>query len=227
MALLEPWAEGVWIAAAPHTMMGLHLGTRMTVVRLPSGGLWVHSPIAPTAALRAEIDALGAVEHVVAPNVFHHVFAGEMVRAYPQAKLHAARGLREKRADLRIDADLGPTADAAWGGALVPHAIEGCDLRETVYLHPGSRTLITSDLTENFTHCDHLPTRLYLKAAGVYQKVGWSRLLRFVYRDRAAARRSIDALLDLEFDHLIIAHGEPLRDGVKDAIRETFTFLGR
>ena len=37
--------DDVWTTTAPLTMLGLHLGTRMTVVRLPSGGLWVHSPI--------------------------------------------------------------------------------------------------------------------------------------------------------------------------------------
>jgi hypothetical protein len=85
--------------------------------------------------------------------------------------------------------------------------------------------VISSDLAENFATSDHWPTRMYLKVGGVHGKVGWSRLLRFVYRDHAAARRSVDALLAHDFDRVIVAHGDPItRDG-KDAVRETFRFL--
>ena len=67
---------------------------------------------------------------------------------------------------------------------------------------------------------------MYLKAAGIHGKIGWSRFLRIVYRDRAAARRSLDALLGHDFDRLVIAHGDVIaRDG-KAALRQTFEFLG-
>jgi Domain of unknown function (DUF4336) len=55
---LDPAAD-VWLAAAPLSFLGLRIGTRMTVVRLASGDLWVHSPIALTPELRAAVDALG------------------------------------------------------------------------------------------------------------------------------------------------------------------------
>ncbi|MFX7674953.1 DUF4336 domain-containing protein, partial [Acinetobacter baumannii] len=35
--------------------------TRMTVVRLPDGGLWIHSPVAPDEALFEAIERLGSV----------------------------------------------------------------------------------------------------------------------------------------------------------------------
>ena len=223
--LLQPWADDVWIAAAPQTMLGLHLGTRMTVVRLPGGALWVHSPIAATATLRAELDALGPVAHIVAPSLFHHLHAGDIAKAYPRAMVHAPGALRRKRPDLEIDADLSGAAHPDWRGVLSPLPIEGCSLRETVFHHARSRSVISSDLTENFSTSPHWPTRLYLKAGGVHGKVGWSRLLRFVYRDKKAARRSIDALLERDFDRAVIAHGDPLTSGAKDAVRETFAFL--
>jgi Domain of unknown function (DUF4336) len=225
MTTLARWEDGVWIASSPHTMLGLHLGTRMTVVRLPSGALLLHSPVAPDEQLRREIDALGPVGHIVASNVYHHVYAGAMHKAYPQAVLHAPAALRKKRRDLRIDADLGDVAPLEWGSALIPVTIEGCMLRETVFVHAASRTVISSDLAENFATSEHGLTRLYLKIAGVHGRVGWSRLLRFLYRDKAAARRSIDRLLTYDFDHLILAHGEPIRTDAKDAIRNTFSFL--
>ncbi|MCG7533934.1 DUF4336 domain-containing protein [Pseudoalteromonas sp. OOF1S-7] len=48
--------------------------TRMTIVRLPCGGLWVHSPICLTPGLREQVDALGPVTYLVAPNHLHHLF---------------------------------------------------------------------------------------------------------------------------------------------------------
>jgi hypothetical protein len=120
VAQLEPWADGVWTVAAPQRMMGLHLGTRMTVVRLPGGELLLHSPVPLTDGLRGDIDALGRVAHIVAPNLFHHLHAGDAAAAYPDALLHAPAPLAKKRPDLRIGATLGEVAHPGWGDALAP-----------------------------------------------------------------------------------------------------------
>jgi hypothetical protein len=223
---LRQITDGVWTADAPmHTMLGIRLGTRMTIVRLSNGGLFLHSPIAITTALRAAVDELGPVRHIVCPNLYHHVYAGQWAEAYPAALLHGPAALHKKRSDLRFNATLSSTAHPDWAGDLVPYVVEGCDLKETVFLHPSTKTLITSDLTENFTRCDHWPTRMYLKANGIWQKPGWSRMLRFLYKDKAAARRSIDALLALDWDRLVVAHGDIFPTGGKDAVRATFGFL--
>lgn len=59
--MLEPLDDGLWVATTPHVMMGLHLGTRMTVARLRDDSLFVSSPIVLDARLAAEIDELGRV----------------------------------------------------------------------------------------------------------------------------------------------------------------------
>lgn len=196
----------------------------MTAVRLPDGSVWVHSPI-PLETSRADVDALGEVRHIVLPNLYHHLFASEWAEAYPKAIVHAPRRLRRKRADLRIDADLSETPHSEWGGALVPLHIDGCALDETVFVHPATRTLVSSDLTESFATSDHLPTRLYLKAAGLENRIGWSRFLRFMYRDHDAARRSIDRLLEHDFERIVVAHGRPIESDARQAIVQTFCFL--
>ncbi|MFK7988357.1 MAG: DUF4336 domain-containing protein [Sandaracinaceae bacterium] len=222
MTTLERLDEGLYTASQHHSMLGLHLGARMTVAVLPGGGVFVHSPIAMTDALRAEVDAIGPVTHIVVPNLFHHVYAGPWIAAYPEAITHAPRGMRKKRPDLRVDEELGAQAHADWEGALVPHSIEGCMLGETVFVHPASRTVVSVDLLENFTTSAHWPTRQYLKVAGIHGRPGWSRLLRPLYRDRRAARRSVDALLEHEFDKVIVAHGDIVRGAGPDAVRQTF-----
>jgi hypothetical protein len=47
--------------------------TRMVVVRLANGDRFLWSPTEPDEGLRKEIDALGAVRHLVSPNKLHYV----------------------------------------------------------------------------------------------------------------------------------------------------------
>jgi hypothetical protein len=224
--MLERLDDGLWVAATPQSFMGLRVGTRMTVVRLAGGDLWVHSAIEPVPELRAEVDALGPVRHVVAPSLFHHLHAGRWKSAYPEAALWGPAALARKRKDLQLTDTLEQATGAPWAAELVPVHIDGCMLDETVFVHRATRTVIASDLTENFATSPHWPTRLYLKVSGIHGKVGWGRLMRVVYRDRPAARRSVEALLASEFDRIVVAHGDVIaRDG-KAALRETFRFLG-
>ncbi|MGA7778693.1 MAG: DUF4336 domain-containing protein [Paraburkholderia sp.] len=225
MSHLERLAENIWTVATPHSFLAMHLGTRMTVVRLANGGLWLHSPVAMSAAVRAELDALGPISHIVCPNLYHHVYAGDAQAAYPQAMLHGPQALRLKRKDLRLDADLSETPHADWSGELVPLSIHGCMLAETVFFHVPSRSLITSDLVENFTSSPHWPTRMYLKACGLEGKITWGRPYRLLYRDRKAARASMDRLLQWPFERVVVAHGDLILNDAHDSIERGMAWL--
>ncbi|MGB8224016.1 MAG: hypothetical protein WCF10_15620, partial [Polyangiales bacterium] len=75
---LKPVADEIWVIDGPIVRMamygiGIPFTTRATVVRLASGGLWVHSPtIELPESLRAELDALGPVQHLVSANLIHY-----------------------------------------------------------------------------------------------------------------------------------------------------------
>ena len=73
--------------------LNVSVNVRMTVVKLRSGGLWVHAPIAPTdecVALLKELDA--PVEHVVLPTTLfeHKIFVGPFQRKFPDATCYVA-----------------------------------------------------------------------------------------------------------------------------------------
>ncbi len=226
MSRLTPLGDGLWVVAAPLSLLGMRIGTRMTLVRLEDGSLVLHSAVPIDDALAKEIDALGPVRHVIAPNAFHHLYAQPALDRWPDARSWAAPALAKKRKDLRIDARFDEDAALPFARELEPLTIRGCKLGETVLLHRRTGTIVSSDLTENFSYSDHLPTRLYLKASGVYGKPGWSRLLRWLYDDRKAARQSVERLLRWDFDRVVLAHGEPIVTGGRAAIEETFRFLG-
>jgi hypothetical protein len=218
-------ADGLWTVAFPHRFLGLHLGTRMTVLRLPDGALWLHSVVAIDDFLADEIQAQGPVRHIVMPSLYHHVYAADAIQRWPVARVYAPAAMRQKRPELRIDADLTKTADTAWCGALVPVHLDGSTLDETMFVHGSTRTLICSDLVENFQSSPHLGTRLYLKVSGLEGRVAAGGVVRLTYRDRPAARKSIERLLTLDFDRIILAHGQVLERGGPAALREAFRWL--
>jgi hypothetical protein len=223
--MLVPLVDGIWTAAAPHRWIGLHLGTRMSVVRLSGGSLLLHSPVPISSRMRTDILALGPVAHIVCPNRYHHVYAAEAVAAFPGAKLHGPPELRRKRPDLAFDFDLSDVPHSDWKNDVAPLTIRGCLLGETVFFHHRTRTLVTCDLVENFTGSPHGPTDLYLRVAGLRGHVGWSRFLRPAYRDRELARACIDRILAWPIERVIVSHGSIVTLDPVATVRRAFAWL--
>lgn len=45
---MQSLATDLWVDQQPLRFVGVEIGTRMTLIRLPTGGLWIHSPIEAT-----------------------------------------------------------------------------------------------------------------------------------------------------------------------------------
>ena len=217
--------QDLWVVDAPLSMLGIRVGTRMTVVRLSTGGLWLHSPVPVDAGLQAALNALGPVEFIVAPNRFHHLFVGEAASMWPSAQVWGVPGLQKKRKDLSFDAVLDGHAAPPWTDDLQQIAIGGTLLEETVFFHAASRTLITSDLAENCLQSAHLPTRVYARLGGATEKFVVPWLLRICYRDKPSARADLERMLQWDFDRVVLAHGRILEQGGKERVREAYRWL--
>jgi hypothetical protein len=198
--------------------------TRMTVFTLADGGIVLHSPIPFDDALREEVARLGEVRAILAPSTCHHLFVADAQRAFPRVPTFAVDGLQAKRRDLVLQ----PLPDALWAADIDRVTVGNRVMREVVLLHRATRTLIVVDLVENFH--DETPgldrvMRMWLKLLGLWNRQRPAPELRWLTRDRTAARRALETILAWDFDRMVIAHGELIEGGAKDAIREAWRFV--
>lgn len=106
--------HNLWVAEQPLRYFGLSIGTRMTVIRLTNHELVVISPIQLNPALTEALQALGDVTHIIAPNLYHYLFAAEFKAAYPAATFWATAGLGAKKPALAIDQVLTESMPNPW-----------------------------------------------------------------------------------------------------------------
>ena len=227
---LEPLGDGIWIADGPVVVaaMGFHYPTRMAVIRLDNGDLFIWSPVGLTDPLRREMEALGRVRFLIAPNDLHHLSLGDWARAYPEAAIRAAPGLSGKRPDLTLDGELGDAPDPEWAGEVDQVTMRGNRITtEVVFFHRRSGTVLFCDLLQRlprgwYSGWRAVVARLDLMTA---PSPAVPRKFRLAFSDRRAARRAVDRVLAWPVEAVVIAHGEPIRKDGGAALREAFRWL--
>jgi hypothetical protein len=227
---LKPVAENVWIVDGPVIRFGMPwpkmpFPTRMTVVRLADGGLFLHSPTPFTEELAAEIDAAGKVRHLVGPNRIHYWWIPDWRQAYPQAETWLAPGIPEQ-AQGRIDFETKELAGGSgypWDEEMDTLPVRGDYMTEFVFFHRASRTLIVTDLIENFEPRKlGLAMRLMTRIGGVLDPDGqMPRDMRLTFRNRKAElRAAVERMIALEPERVVLAHGRWYdRDGTTELKR--------
>ena len=223
--MLSALTDGVWYDTDASHFLGLKLTATMTVLRV-GDGLLLHSPLPMTAERRAAVETLGRVTHLYAPNTFHHQWLGEWIQAFPSATVHGPHELADKRPDLRIDRFHDRDSAADFGGVVTEIPIHGFRLRETALVYRPGRTAVVTDLVHNIGRPTHWWTKLYTRTMGFYDRVSMSRVLRWsAFDDKDAARHSVDALLDQQFDALIVGHGTPIPSLGREALATATAWL--
>lgn len=218
--------DSLWVAQMPLKTYGLEIGTRMTVCRLSSGELWVHSPIKPDEELREQLDSKGRVKFIIAPNRQHHFFIRDFRAAYPEAMLFGSPDLPRKFPEIPFDGVLGEKPESGWSEELDQVPIRGNIFHdEVVFFHRHSHTLIVSDLCISGHPEQPLFTRCVLWLGGVYQKPGPLLDVKLAYLDKKAARFSLEKVMKWDFERMILAHGHLVNSGAKQVFEEAYRFL--
>lgn len=200
----------------------------MVVIRLANGDLVLWSPIGLWDEFRAEVGALGAVRYLVPPNSLHHTFLGDWQRAFPEAEIFAPPGLREKRADIRFDADLSDGPVAPWADEIDHVIMRGNRITtEVVFFHRESRTAIFTDLIQQFPQGWFSGWRAIIARIDLMQAAEPEvpRKFRVAFTDRDAARRSLQEILKWPTDKVIMAHGPLISNDGQAFLRRAFRWL--
>jgi hypothetical protein len=196
-------------------------------VRLSNGELLVHSPSPIDEVLVERIRNIGPVAHLIAPGSYHYFYVAAWQEAFPEAMVWICPGVERKQPDLEFDWFLSDHAPNAWAEELDQVLVRGNRfIWEVVFLDRPSRTLIITDLLENIGEKSGAvgwQLKLWWKAvfhmwdnpkpAPEYQ-MGW--------KDRRAAKQSLERILEWDFDRIVLAHGENIESDAKAVLRKAW-----
>ena len=220
----------IWVAEQPLRYFGLSVGTRMTVVRLTNQELAVISPIEVNAAIVQQLNELGTVQHIIAPNLYHYLFAANFKTIYPKALFWAAPGLTAKKPELPIDRTIKADDHLIWDGlesiffaGFKTLGLKGFDaLNECVFFHTASRTLILTDTAFHFDESFPPLTQFAAKILGGYQSLSPSLLEQLATTDKEPVRKSVKQVLKWDFDRVVMAHGSIVEQNSKEKFQKGY-----
>ncbi|WP_246685331.1 DUF4336 domain-containing protein [Methylobacterium sp. WL103] len=226
-------ADGVWIVDdAPVHAGGIPLPIRMTVLRLEGGGLLLHSPIPHRPSLQRALEALGRIEHLVAPSVGHWMFLRDWQAACPNAVTWAVPGLADRgqvrRSGVRIDAELTDRPPRVWADEIDQVLVTGPVFKEVCLFHRPSRTLLLTDLVINLEGA-LLPvgSRTLAHILGIVAPDGKAPLyLRLLLRtNHRAATQAAWRLVAFNPDRVIFTHGQWFNRDAAGQLRRSLSWL--
>lgn len=225
--MLRKLDQNLWVVDQPQKFMGMEVGTRMTVIRLADGGLWVHSPLHLTTELRRAVEALGPIRFLVAPNSYHHLYIGEWMAAWPEARACASPALPEKRKDLSFHHVLSGAPPAEWAHDLEMLVWRGAPkIGEVVFFHRASRTLVLTDSLHNpGCHSAGSADFVFKLLGGRTDRPSTWLIDRLANKDRGAARRTVETILRWDIRRIILAHGDIVERDAAQAFREAYGWL--
>ena len=194
---MQEIAPGLWHWTAPHDRIGLEVSSYYL-----SGERVLIDPMVPPAGLEW-FDEHGRPEHVLLTNRHHDRHAWRLRDAFG-CTVHCIRnGVHELAGRGPVEAfDFG---DELPGGAIV-HEVDAICPDETALYVPAHRALACAD--------------------GVVRRSGRpglsfvpDELMDAPEQTKAGLRDAYRRLLDLDFDLLLLAHGEPVVGGGREALR--------
>lgn len=219
--------DALWLATYVVSLGGARINARMTVIRLQSGKILIHSPCAFDEALQAEVAALGPVAAIIAPGNFHWLNVQACQQAFPDARTYVCPGVEQRsKGRIAFDEVLGDEAPALWASELSQVLIRGTRMmREVVFFHHASKTLVLVDLVENVTAATP-GTNWFLRA--VFRTIGmWNTPrpapeYRLGWGDKDQVRACMERILAWDFERVVLSHGDLITSDAKQIVRRSW-----
>ena len=201
-------------------MAGIPAGRRMVIARGANDQLIVWSPLPGTPGRVSAIRALGEPAAFVIQSRFHDRFIPDYFRQFPAAQFLAPAGSIGDHPDWPLK-ELHSHNDLLAGFAF--QEVAGMPkVREHVFLHPATKSLIIADLLFNLPVRGSWLERLLFAMADIGGKPRPSRLWRSMIKDRAAFTSSIRRIQSWDFDRILPGHGECVHANGKQVFAEAF-----
>jgi hypothetical protein len=232
----KPVATNIGVVDGPFeylTVAGVRLPlpftTRMTVVRLSNGDLFLHSPTRFDRQLAGELEHLGTIRHLISPNQFHYAHIGELLEAFPDAVAWASPGVRRRsrarHVEIRFGRDLDLDPPDEWRNELDQTLFPGGYFKEFIFFHRESASLIVTDAIINIELDKmHQPWRTFTRMSGMYFPHGQvffgMRLPLLLQRKKAAS--AIAKLHEWRPHRILLSHGRCFDVDADEVIRRIF-----
>ncbi|MFC0119458.1 DUF4336 domain-containing protein [Pseudoalteromonas xiamenensis] len=222
--------EHIWIVdGSTVQFFTMPFTTRMTIVKLSNGDLWIHSPIELNPQLKQQVDSLGAVRYLIAPNHLHHLFMKQWQDAYPEALSFGTEEVLKKRSDLSFTGPLEKLTETPWAKEIDSHLFTGSPaMEECVFFHKPSQTLIVTDLIENFSPKAFGSFKRFMASlVGVLAPHGKMPLdwrLTFTFHKKEA-KKHIEHIIAWQPMTIVMAHGVIITENAVDFLMESFDWL--
>ena len=224
--MFDPIADGLWCHRALYRFGAMAFPHAVTVMRGRDGALIVHSPAMIDDATRDALASLGRVSAIVWPSWWHDLYLRAWADAYPEARLFVAPDLRSKAAGLSNARWLSESCDIDVDVEVV--AVDGLNvwLDEFVLLHRPSKTLVVADLVVNVGPDLPFPTNTFFALMGARSGPFIPWFYRTVARDKQRLRSQLDRIAALDFERLVVGHGEIITSDARAVFTAAVKRLG-
>ena len=231
--MLRQIDNNIWVAEQPLKYWGLEVGTRMTVIRLRTGELIVISPIQSDKSTIEQLNEIGNVAYIIAPNLYHHLFVYDFKSIYQEAQLWVVPGLVSKRPELSFDkvitnkeGSIQEQVDYLLFDGFKLLDLSGPSIvNEFVFFHQKSRTLILTDIAFHFDETFSLKTRLAAQVLGSYKVLSPSRLEKLATTEKEKVKDSVEKILGWDFNRVIMAHGSIIETNGKQKLKQGYEWV--
>lgn len=196
------------------------------MVRSNDGRLLLHSPVCYSEQLSTALAALGPITTIVAPNSYHYLHLDDWAFAHSSATAFATRAVA---ANLKTECEpMNDDPEALSRNGLRIKFIDLGEFQETIFFHEASRTLIVTDLMQNFeaSRVRARLTRFLLKAGGATGPTGQPsvEIRRAARKHKAALSAGIQQMLDWHPKQIILSHGKCFRSDAIGELKRAFAW---
>lgn len=230
--MMKKFGNNIWTIEGDTVRMFrfLTFATRMSVIRLNDGGLWLHSPIAPTPERIEAVKELGEVRFIIAPNKIHSLYIKPWADAFPEAKIWVSPRFTERHENFPHDGVLSDDPEISWADDIDQVVMQGHPfLDEVIFLHKPSKTVLVTDLIQNHdARQDNIIFRTLKKWVGIGAPDGGTAMdVRLSFKDKDAGWRSCQKMEEWDYDKVILCHGSCRQENGKAYVQKSFQWLNK